>query len=106
MLSVDFLPGGVMVAGVRNGIITVCDSAPDADGEPVCTVVPEEDPTLPPPPVERPPEREPPRTTPETAPTTSGWQARNAPPAPRLWPLACLALVGLALARRRRSRPL
>jgi MYXO-CTERM domain-containing protein len=37
MLSVDFLPGGVMVGGVRNGIISVCDSAPDESGTPVCT---------------------------------------------------------------------
>ena len=36
MLSVDFLEGGVMIAGVRNGIITLCDSEPNADGMPVC----------------------------------------------------------------------
>jgi hypothetical protein len=38
MLSVDFLPGGVMIGGIRNGIISVCDSAPDPSGKPVCTV--------------------------------------------------------------------
>ncbi len=48
MLSVDFLPGGVMVAGVRNGIVSVCDSALDADGVPRCTVI-EETPDAPPP---------------------------------------------------------
>jgi len=36
MLSVDFLPGGVMVGGVRNGIISVCDSELDELGTPVC----------------------------------------------------------------------
>jgi len=36
MLSVDFLPGGVMVGGVRNGIISVCDSVQDASGTPIC----------------------------------------------------------------------
>jgi len=54
MLSVDFLPGGVMVGGVRNGILSVCDSAPDATGTPVCVVaegetVPYEPPAGPPP---------------------------------------------------------
>ena len=38
MLSVDFLPGGVMIGGIRNGIISVCDSALDKSGKPVCTV--------------------------------------------------------------------
>jgi len=42
MLSIDFLPGGVMVGGVRNGIVSLCDSAPDEDGNPVCTVVGDE----------------------------------------------------------------
>jgi len=42
MLSVDFLPGGVMVGGVRNGILSVCDSAPDANGTPVCIVAGED----------------------------------------------------------------
>jgi len=37
MLSVDFLEGGVMIAGVRNGIITLCDSELDANGTPVCS---------------------------------------------------------------------
>jgi len=41
MLSVDFLPGGVMVGGVRNGIISVCDSALDSNGTPVCTENPQ-----------------------------------------------------------------
>jgi hypothetical protein len=36
MLSVDFLKGGVLMTGVRNGIITMCDSLPDADGTPTC----------------------------------------------------------------------
>ena len=36
MLSIDFLPGGVMVGGVRNGILSVCDSALGDDGEPAC----------------------------------------------------------------------
>ena len=39
MLSVDFLPGGVMVGGVRNGIMSVCDSALDETGTPVCTEI-------------------------------------------------------------------
>ena len=38
MLSIDFLPGGVMVGGVRNGILSVCDSELDGDGVPVCAV--------------------------------------------------------------------
>jgi hypothetical protein len=36
LLSVDFLPGGVMVGGVRNGIISGCDSVMDASGTPIC----------------------------------------------------------------------
>lgn len=36
MLSVDFLEGGVMITGVRNGIMTMCDSELDADGVPTC----------------------------------------------------------------------
>ncbi|MDP6946455.1 MAG: hypothetical protein QF464_20065, partial [Myxococcota bacterium] len=38
MLSIDFLPGGVMVGGVRNGILSVCDAADDGTGTPVCTL--------------------------------------------------------------------
>jgi hypothetical protein len=47
MLSVDFLPGGVMVGGVRNGIISVCDSALDENGVPVCTVIEDAPPPAP-----------------------------------------------------------
>jgi hypothetical protein len=36
MLSVDFLEGGVMMTGVRNGIVTLCDSETDTSGTPVC----------------------------------------------------------------------
>jgi len=33
---VDFLPGGVMVAGVRNGIVSLCDSELNSEGVPMC----------------------------------------------------------------------
>ena len=99
MLSVDFLPGGVMVGGVRNGILSVCDSAPDDSGTPVCIDATEGVPELNPV-----PETEPEPTDPTTAPPPSAdGGCATAPGGGRGPMIALFFLTALCLRRVRRA---